>query len=544
MFLNILRASLIHNLSVKQLVYLTLNRKTLLSLSTKTDFLMLEKKPTHSSQTFLNSIQPMVFFSAAGLIIIFLVLNLVFQESVGTFFENAMAFISTKFGWLYVLAVNVLLAFCLYLGFGPFKHIRLGGADCQPEFSTWAWLSMLFNAGIGMVLMFYSVAEPILHFSNPPYGTAETVAAAQNALNISYLHWGLHGWAIYAFMGLSIAYFTYNKGLPLGIRWILYPLLGDRLKGKLGHAIDVMAVVATIFGLATTLGLGTQFLNAGMNYLFGIAENASVQVGLIAVITFCATISVVSGLDKGIKTLSKVAALMAIMLMFFMLLVGPTLFILGSAIQSTGFYLQNLISTGTWMEVYEGTNWMDSWTFFYWGWWFAWTPFVGLFIARISKGRTIQEFMLGVVLAPTAIVISWIAIFGSTALHIELFGQGGITEAVNENIATSLFTLLEHFPCAYFVICFVVIAGVLFFVTSSDSGSLVIDYITSGGKENTPVSLRIFWALIEGLVAAVLIWGGGLVALQTVSLVTGLPMCLLMLAAIYAILKELRQEVG
>ena len=439
------------------------------------------------------------------------------------------------------MAVNVILLFCIYLGFSRFKNIRLGGPDCNPEFSTWAWLSMLFNAGIGLVLMFYSVAEPIMHYSNPPYGEAGTLLAAKNALNISYLHWGFHGWAIYALMGLSIAFFCYNRGLPLGIRWVLYPLLGDRLKGPIGHFIDIMAVVATMFGIATTLGLGIQHINSGMHYLFGIGENANVQVILIAIITLFATASVVSGLHKGIKMLSKIASVMAIMLMVFILIVGPTLFILGSTVQSTGYYLQNLIGTGTWMEVYRGTHWMDSWTIFYWAWWFAWAPFVGLFIARISKGRTIKEFMLGVVLIPSAVSIAWISIFGSTAFHIELFGQGGITEVVNENIATALFSLLEHFPTPLFSIFFVVIAGVIFFVTSSDSGSLIIDFITSGGREKTDVRLRIFWALIEGVVAATLVFGGGLIALQTGSLVTGLPVCILMLIMCYSILKALRK---
>jgi len=431
--------------------------------------------------------------------------------------------------------------FCLYLGFGRFKNIRLGGADCKPEFSTWAWLSMLFNAGIGLVLMFYSVAEPIMHFSNPPYGEVGTISAAKNALNISYLHWGFHGWGIYALMGLTIAFFCYNKGLPLGIRWVLYPLLGDYLKGPIGHVIDIMAVLATMFGLATTLGLGIQHINSGLNYLFDIAESANVQVILIAVITICATASVVSGLHKGIKILSKIASVMAIILMAFMLIVGPTLFILGSTVQSTGYYLQSLIQTGTWMEVYEGTNWMVGQTFFFWGWWFAWAPFVGLFIARISKGRTIKEFIIGVLLAPTAAIIIWISIFGSTALYIEIFGQGGITEAVNQNIATALFSLLEHFPMPLLSIFFVVIAGVIFFITSSDSGSLIIDFITSGGKEKNDVWLRIFWALTEGIVAASLVYGGGLVALQTGSLVTGLPVCILMLIMCYSIIKALRK---
>ena len=441
-----------------------------------------------------------------------------------------------------MLAVNIILVFCLYLGLSRFKNIRLGGPDVQPEFSTWAWLSMLFNAGIGLVLMFYSVAEPMIHFSNPPYGAGETLLAAKNALNISYLHWGLHGWSIYALMGLSMAFFKYNKGLPLGVRWVLYPLLGDHLKGPIGHIIDVMAVVATMFGLATTLGLGIQHINAGMHYLFNVEESANLQVILISIITLGATLSVVSGLHKGIQVLSKIASVMAIILMGFMLVVGPTLFILGSTVQSTGYYLQNLIATSTWMEVNTESRWMDSWTFFYWGWWFAWAPFVSLFIARISKGRTIKELLIGVVLAPSAVSILWISIFGSTAFHIELFGEGGITAAVNENITTALFSLLEHFPLSYFSILFVVIAGIIFFVTSSDSGSLVIDFITSGGREKAAVWLRIFWALAEGLVAATLLYGGGLIALQTGSLVTGLPVCILMLVLCYSILKALRKH--
>lgn len=490
----------------------------------------------------MKSIQPWVFFSSAALITVFVTLTILNQDTLGELFANVQAFISEKFGWLYVGAVNIILVFVVYLGFSRFRNIRIGGERSEPEFTTFAWLSMLFNAGIGLVLMFYSVAEPVLHFSNPPYGEAETLKAAKNALNISYLHWGFHGWTVYALMGLAIAFFSYNKGLPLGIRWILYPLLGDRLKGPIGHFIDVMAVVATMFGLATTLGLGIQHINSGMNHLFGVTQSANVQVLLILIITLFATASVVSGIHKGIQALSKVASIMAIILMVFMLIVGPTIFILGSMVQSTGFYVQSLLSTGTWMEVYQDTSWMHSWTFFYWAWWFAWAPFVGLFIARISKGRTIKEFILGVVVAPTTAIIAWIGIFGSTAFHIELFGEGGITEAVNADIAKALFSLLEHFPMSYLSILFVVIAGVIFFVTSSDSGSLVIDFITSGGKEKTDVRLRIFWALTEGAVASVLVLGGGLIALQTGSLVTGLPVCLLMLVTCYSVLKALRQE--
>lgn len=482
-----------------------------------------------------------MFFSSASLIILFVLVTLLSQGSAKELFEQAQEFISDKFGWLYVLAVNIVLLFAIYLAFSKYKDIRIGGPGAKPEFTDFAWLSMLFNAGIGLVLMFYSVAEPIMHFSNPPYGEAGTLTAAKNAMNLTYLHWGLHGWGVYAMMGLSIAFFAYNKGLPLGIRWILYPLLGDKLKGPIGNVIDVMAVVSTMFGLATTLGLGIQNINTGMNYLFGLEQSATVQVVLIAIITLCATLSVVSGLHNGVQALSKVASVMAIMLLLFMLFVGPTVFILKSTVQSTGSYLQSLIGRGTWTEAYKGSTWTHSWTFFYWAWWFAWAPFVGLFIARISKGRTIKEFIVGVVFAPTAAIILWISIFGNTAFYIELFGVGGITEAVNENLTMALFHLLEHFPLPYLSILFVVIAGVIFFVTSSDSGSLVIDFITSGGREDTAVQLRIFWALLEGIVAAVLLYGGGLIALQTGSLVTGLPVCILMLVALVALRKALKE---
>ncbi len=487
--------------------------------------------------------EPAVFFTSAGLIAVFVVVALLNQASLDAFFSGIQTFISNYFGWLYIIAVNVILIFCIYLGFGKYRNIRIGGKDSKPEFSTFAWLAMLFNAGIGLVLMFYSIAEPILHYSNPPYGEPHSVESAKLGMQISFLHWGIHGWAVYALMGLSISYFAYNRGLPLGIRWILYPLLGDRLKGPLGHAIDIMAVVATLFGLATTLGLGIQHINSGLGTLFGLSQGPRIQVALIMIITFVATASVVSGLHRGIQNLSKIAAWMAIILMIFMLIVGPTLFIVNSFIQNTGGYFQRLIALGTWTEVYIGNDWMHSWTIFYWAWWFAWSPFVGLFIARISKGRTLKDFMLGVMLGPTFAVITWISIFGSTALHVELFGEGGIAAAVNENIASAIYMLLEKMPLSGISVFFVVIAAVIFFVTSSDSGSLVIDYISTGGNENPPVGQRIFWAMLEGIVASVLLLGGGLIALQTGSLVSGLPVCILLLLACWSMYKALKKEI-
>ena len=462
------------------------------------------------------------------------------------FFESVQAFIAAKFGWLYVVGVNVILIFCIYLAFSRFKNIRLGGPDCKPEFSTWAWISMLFNAGIGLVLMFYSVAEPILHFSNPPYGEAGTIDAAQNALNLSYLHWGLHGWAIYALMGLSIAFFCYNKGLPLGIRWVLYPLLGDRLKGPIGHFIDTIAVVATMFGLATTLGLGIQHINSGMHHLFGIVENTNVQVILIAIITIFATISVVSGLHKGVQILSKIASIMAVLLMIFMLVVGPTLFILGSTIQSTGYYLQNIISTATWMEVYKGTTWMSSWTTFYWGWWFAWAPFVSLFIARISYGRTIKEFIIGVLFVPSLIVFIWMGVFGNAAIYQIINNSSNIDEVVSGNFAIALFSLYDIYPGSQQLSILSLILIITFFVTSSDSGSLVASMLSSKSQtdinDSSPLVSRVTWAILLGVVAAVLMFAGGLTALQTSVIITGVPFAIIIVFACIKLHRSLEED--
>ena len=487
---------------------------------------------------------PFVFFWSAGLISVFVMATLWKREVMLEFFTSVQTGIAHSAGWFYILTINILLVFCIYLGFSKYKHIRIGGDQARPEFSFWSWFAMLFNAGIGLALMFYSVAEPILHFAHPPYGEAGTIGAAQNAMGITFMHWGIHGWAVYAIVGLAVAFFAYNRGLPLSIRSVFHPIIGDRIYGRIGDVIDIIAVVATLFGLATTLGLGIKHINAGLNYLTGLPQEPWIQVVLVLVITLFATVSVVMGLQSGIRRLSVLSTWLAIVLMVFMLVVGPTLFLLDMFVQNLGFYLQKLPSMGTWSEVYKTTNWQDGWTIFYWGWWFAWAPFVGIFIARISRGRTIGQFIFGVLLAPTLAVFVWITIFGGTALHQELFGPGGIVAAVDANISTSLYVLLERFPLAGFSSAFVVGAGVIFFVTSSDSGSLVVDFITTGGKHNPPVKQRIFWALMEGFVAGVLLLGGGLVALQTGSLATGLPVAVVLLFVCYGLKKGFDKELA
>ncbi len=401
---------------------------------------------------------------------------------------------------------------------------------------------MLFSAGMGIGLLFWSIAEPINHFMNPPLATGGTPAAAQEAMNFTFLHWGFHAWGIYTLVGLSLAYFTYSHGLPLTIRSVFYPILGDKIYGIRGDIIDIFAVLATLFGLATSLGLGVQQIAAGLAHVFGISSGLTTQILLIAGITGIATTSVVLGVDKGVKFLSEWNMRIAVLLLVLVVILGPTIFIFQSFVQNTGSYLYSFLEISTWTESYTGNDWQNAWTVFYWGWWIAWSPFVGMFIARISKGRTIREFILGVLIVPSLITFFWISAFGSTSIQQALLGDDTILNAVDDNVATALFVFLEDYPFAIIlnVIGVILIAG--FFVTSSDSGSLVIDSLTSGGKIDAPVGQRIFWAVTEGAVAAVLLIGGGLQALQTASIVTGLPFAFILLFMCYSLYNGLRDE--
>jgi choline/glycine/proline betaine transport protein len=368
----------------------------------------------------------------------------------------------------------------------------------------------------------------------------------------TFLHWGLHAWAIYALVGLSLAYFAFNEKQAFSIRAVFAPLLGERIHGPWGHAIDILATVATLFGVATSLGLGVSQINAGLNYLFGIAETTSVQIILIVVITCMATLSVVAGLDRGIKRLSEINMVSAGLLLLFVLFSGPTIYILNGFVENTGDYLDRFFYLAFWNETYTGGSWQNGWTVFYWGWWIAWSPFVGMFIARISKGRTIREFVAGVLLVPTVITFFWLSVFGNSAMFIELVSDGHIASAVNENLTQSLFvffnqlssTVNGHLPALLgTIISFLAILVIVtFFVTSSDSGSLVIDMITAGGKTNPPVVQRIFWASTEGIVAAILLVAGGLTALQTAAIATGLPFAIVLLLMIFSLYRALSQH--
>jgi choline/glycine/proline betaine transport protein len=486
-------------------------------------------------------VHPYVFFISAGVIVLFVLLTLFFEQRVDDLFTRVQAAVSHYAGWFFVGTMNIVLIFVISLLLGRFGDIRLGGEGARPEFSTTAWFAMLFSAGMGIGLLFYGVAEPMFHYVASPLAKAGTPEAARMAMDFTFLHWGLHPWAIYTLVGLALGFFAFNKGLPLSIRSVFYPIFGERIYGTIGNVIDIMATVATMFGVATSLGLGVQQVNAGLKHLLDVPQNTSVQLVLIAGITAIATWSVVRGLDAGIKRLSQLNVIVASVLMFFVLLVGPTLFIFNALIENIGFYLQNFAHLSTWNETYENTEWQNGWTVFYWGWWIAWSPFVGMFIARVSYGRTVRQFIKGVLFVPTLVTFIWVTTFGDSALDIDMFGAGGIAKAVQENIPVSLFVLLEHFPLSTLTSAIAIVVVVTFFVTSSDSGSLVIDIITAGGNTEPPKIQRIFWAVTEGLVAAALLLGGGLVALQTAAIATGLPFAAVLLGMCYALHKGMAE---
>lgn len=485
---------------------------------------------------------PPVFYPAAIVAIIFIALTLIIGAPMEQIFEDLSNGMTSNAAWFFVLAVNVFLAFCIYLIFSPYGAIRLGGKDASPDFSLFAWFAMLFSAGMGIGLLFFSVAEPIIHFSNPPTPVSSQAKAAEQAMELTFLHYGLHAWAIYAVVGLSLAFFTFNRKLPLTIRSIFHPIFGAKIHGPVGNIIDIIAVVATLFGLATSLGFGVQQISAGLHHVFGTPETTWMEVGLIIAITLMATTSVVLGLDKGVRVLSEFNMRLAFIFLLFMIIVGPTIFLLDSFIQNTGGYLSHLIELSTWTETYTGGIWQNDWTVFYWAWWISWSPFVGMFIARVSKGRTIRQFLLGVLLVPSLLTFLWMSVFGGSALHLELGGISTVSEAVNENISIALFVMLEQYPLSFITSLVGILLVTVFFVTSSDSGSLVVDSITAGGKLDAPVGQRIFWALAEGAVAATLMLGGGLVAMRTAAVSAGLPFTVVVLVMCYSLWKGLRQE--
>ena len=484
-----------------------------------------------------------VFFISSLTIVAFVVIVLALGDAASNIFDGLYAWIVSSFDWVFLGAANVFLLFCVLLLVTPVGRVRLGGPNARPDFPLWSWVAMLFAAGVGIGLMFFGVAEPVQHFLDPPLGVAasDTAAARELALAATIFHWGAHGWAIYAVVTLALAFSAYNLGLPLTIRAGFYPLLGDAVWGRLGHGIDILAVFATLFGLATSLGLGSEQLAAGLAHRFGAPDTDATRVLVIVVVTAVATISVVAGLDRGIRRLSEVNLLLALALLGFVVAAGATLDIVSGFVASIGHYIGAIGPLGNWIGR-DDLDFLHGWTVFYWAWWFSWSPFVGLFVARISRGRTVRQVVGCMLVVPVLVAALWMSAFGGTALSL-LIGGGGtaVADAVGAGrLEMALFALLEALPLGGVTSGIAIVLVAVFFVTSSDSGSLVIDTITAGGKTDTPVGLRIFWCAFEGIVAITLLVSGGLVALQTASLITGFPFALVLLAMGFSAWKGLR----
>ncbi|OCX90658.1 MAG: choline transporter [Pseudomonas sp. CO183] len=474
-----------------------------------------------------------VFIPAVIVTLLLVIGTISNPELAGEVFSSTLAFITTNFGWFYMLSVAFFLVFIVGIAMTPWGSIKLGPDHAEPQYSFPAWFAMLFSAGYGIALLFFGVAEPVLHYASPPAGAGETVDAAKQAMQIAFFHWGFHIWAIYGLTGLVLAYFSFRHGLPLSMRSALYPIIGERIHGPIGHVVDIFAILGTLFGIATTLGLSVTQINAGINYLWpSIPISINVQIIAIAIITGLAICSVVAGLDKGVKNLSLLNMVLAIGLMLFVFLVGPSIFILETFLQNTGSYLNNIIERTFNLQAYSRSDWIGNWTLFIFGWTIAWSPFVGLFIAKISRGRTIRQFVFGVMFVPTIFTFLWFSVFGDTALHmIMVEGYTSLISDVQADNAIALFKLFELLPMTSIASFLAVVLIITFFVTSSDSGSLVIDSLAAGGALHTPVWQRVFWASIEGIVASALLLAGGLSALQTMTIASALPFAIIMMIA-------------
>ncbi len=489
-----------------------------------------------------DGISPPVFFLAATLNVALILFAGFWTDLAKITFQATLTFITQTFGWYYIFATAGLLVFVLWLLSSRYGRIRLGPQDESPQYSRMAWLAMLFAAGMGMGLVFWGVAEPLNHFQAPPTAKPMTNEAAREAIFFSYFHWGLHPWAMYVIFGLGIALLHFRQGLPLAPRSLLHPVFGNRIYGWLGHGTDAFCTVGTLLGVATSLGLGAMQINAALSQLTNIGYITSNQIWIVTFITLVATTSTVSGVSRGIKYLSITNVAIMCLVLGFVFLTGPTLYQIQTFALGLLDYGLFLAQTSVWVDWGSSSKWQTNWTLFYWGWWISWCPFVGIFIARISRGRTIREFVVCVLLAPTFVTFVWFAVFGGTALYVERFGDGGLTEPILKNVAMSLPLLLEQLPWTELMQWIGLILMVMFFITSSDSGSFVADMITSRGNPNPPVANRVYWGVSEGAAAAVLLLAGGLKALQAASISAGLPQSVLLIFGGVGLVKVLRQE--
>ncbi|WP_299187527.1 BCCT family transporter [uncultured Psychrobacter sp.] len=485
-----------------------------------------------------------VFIPTAVVMVLLVIGASVNPQLASGLFAQVLGFTTETFGWFYMLATALFLMFIVILAFSPYGGIKLGPDHGTAQYNFIEWISMLFSAGYGIALLFYGVAEPVIHFATPPLSEPQTIAAAKEAMQIAYFHWGFHIWAINGVVALTLAYFAFRHGLPLSMRSTLYPIIGEKIHGPIGHAVDVFAILGTLFGLATSLGISVSQINTGLNYLMpSIPVNTTVQVIAITVITGLALISVLAGMDKGVKRLSILNMTLATSLMLFVFIVGPSVFILNAFMENTGSYLGNIVERTFSLQAYQQGDWITSWTLFIFAWTISWSPFVGIFIAKISRGRTIREFIAGIMLVPTIFTFFWFAVFGDTALNmIMVQGYESLISEVQNNQAIALFKLLENLPFTQVVSGLAVVLIITFFITSSDSGSLVIDSLAAGGRSDTPAWQRTFWVVILGVVASVLLLAGGLQALQTAAIVSALPFTMIILIAMFGMWRALRIE--
>ncbi len=486
------------------------------------------------------TINPPVFYGSAALITALVLFASIFPVTAQDFFGQLQSWILENVSWFYILAVAIILLSTIFLAASRYGDIKLGPDHSEPDYKNITWFAMLFSAGMGIGLMFFGVAEPVMHFIAPPGGDPNTVEAAREAMKLTFFHWGLHAWAVYAIVALILAFFSYRHGLPLTLRSALYPLIGERIYGPIGHAVDIFAIIGTVFGIATSLGYGVLQINSGFNYLFDLPISTNIQVVLIIGITALATLSVATGLDKGIRRLSELNLLLAVILLTLVLVLGPTALLLKSFVQNTGGYLSDIVNKTFNLYAYDPTDWLGGWTLLYWGWWMSWSPFVGMFIARVSRGRTIRQFVTGVLLVPTGFTLIWMTVFGNSAINLIMNkGLTSLADTVSADSSLALFAFLEHFPFSSLLSMVAVFMVILFFVTSADSGSLVIDMLASGGKTQTPLWQRVFWASSTGIVAITLLLSGGLGALQTATIASALPFSIILLIAIWGLFKAL-----
>jgi choline/glycine/proline betaine transport protein len=484
-----------------------------------------------------------VFYPSAFVTIAFVASGTLAPEATSQVIDEMRRFIVQDLGWFYVAAIALFMGFVLYLAFSRHGKVKLGPDDSEPEYEYISWFAMLFSAGMGVGLLFFGVAEPLRHYADPPTGIPESAASAQQALVISAFHWGSHAWAIVLILGLSLGYFTYRRGEPCTVRYALRPLIGKRVDGPIGHAVDIFATVGTIFGVATTLGLGVLQADIGLDRLFSTGTSVGVQMVVMAIITVLAVVSVAAGMDKGIKRLSELNVILALLLMVFVIFTGPTVLVFRALIQNVGAYMAAVVPRTMLTYAYEPNDWIADWTIFYWAWGIAWSPFVGMFIARISRGRTIREFVLGVLIVPAVVTFVWLAAFGNSAIWMDRAGIAPLSAMVTPDaMEVGLFVLLDHLPLAAISSGVATLLVLSYSVTTADSGALVIDTITSGDAEDTPAWQRIFWAVAVGAIAGMLLFAGGFDAIQMSVTVIALPLGVTMIFLCWGLWRALKNE--